>query len=89
VQLLRSLARPTTALMWQPQRRDRIDHLLQHLRVMHIGWRDARGERYPLAVNGDLAPGAQLAAIGRNTGPGKKRERLRIRACRWLYAGRV
>jgi hypothetical protein len=63
VQLRGALARPSPLPLWQAQRWDRIDRLLQHGRIMPVGPRDRHRKRQALTIDDEMALGSQLAAI--------------------------
>src|SRR5262249_26480873 len=68
MQLHGALAWSFWSLARKAQRRDRIDRLLQHLGVMHVGARDRHRQRQTMTIvdddNDDVALGRQLATIG-------------------------
>lgn len=65
VQLHWTLARPSPALVWQPQGWDRIDGLLQQPRVVYVRPRHGHRKWQAVAVYYNVALGPQLAAIRR------------------------
>ncbi len=62
MQLVRPASGPTATAA---HRRQGIDQLLEHHRVMPIGWRDAEDQRDAMAVRDDVALAAELAPVRR------------------------
>jgi len=66
MQLCWSLTRRTTP---RPNRRHRIDHVREHLRIVDVGGRQRDGERHTVAIDDQVMLAARPATIGR-IGPG-------------------